>query len=200
MESVDQQLRQLKETYEHMTEGELCAIAENAYDLTEIARKALQAVISRRGIAVSLRLESPSRHKAPKVPEDDLVVFTWPESTGAARRTMETLAAAGIPSFLSLEVRADDVKRAEAAMQRALDKSLEEDGYSEDKDYAVLCPQCRSDEVVLRDCEQGPEASPVAAKYDWSCDVCGHQWKDKGIAQELPDGQGFSREEDEDRS
>ena len=46
MESVDQQVRQLKENYEHMTEGELCAVAENAYDLTEIAREALQAVVS----------------------------------------------------------------------------------------------------------------------------------------------------------
>ena len=53
MESVDQQFRQLKENYERMTEGELCALAEKAYDLTEIAREALQAVIAERGFTVS---------------------------------------------------------------------------------------------------------------------------------------------------
>ena len=51
MESVDQQLWQLKENYARMTEGELGALAEDAYDLTTIAREALQAVISERGIA-----------------------------------------------------------------------------------------------------------------------------------------------------
>ena len=45
MESVDQQFLRQKENYEHMTEGELYALAEKAYDLSEIAREALQAVI-----------------------------------------------------------------------------------------------------------------------------------------------------------
>jgi hypothetical protein len=57
MESVDQQLRQLKENYEHMTEGELYALAEKAYDLTEIARKALQAVIAGKKLAIQLKLD-----------------------------------------------------------------------------------------------------------------------------------------------
>ncbi len=39
MESVDQQWQQLKENYAHMTEDELAALAEGAYDLTEVARK-----------------------------------------------------------------------------------------------------------------------------------------------------------------
>ena len=59
MESVDQQFRQLKENYEHMTEGELCALAEEAYDLTEIAREALQAVILREAYTVRLKLDPP---------------------------------------------------------------------------------------------------------------------------------------------
>ena len=183
MKSVGQQLQQLRESYEHMTEGELCAIAENAYDLTEIAREALQAVLSEKGIAVRLRLESPSPNKAP---EDDLVVFKWPESTGRAQWAMETLAAAGIPSFLSLEVRAEDLKRAEAALQQALDE--DEDPEEEEKDYAVLCPKCHSDALVLKNCESEPGASHWDRKYNWSCDACGHEWKDEGITQEVPGG------------
>jgi hypothetical protein len=74
MESVDQQLRRQKENYAHMTEGELCALAENAYDLTEIARDALQAVITEKGLDLRLKLDPI----APLPPEDeDLVVFRW---------------------------------------------------------------------------------------------------------------------------
>ena len=43
-----------------MTEGELAAIAERAYDLTEIAREALQAVLAERGFTVRLKLEPPA--------------------------------------------------------------------------------------------------------------------------------------------
>ena len=72
MESVDQQFRQLKENYEHMTEGELYALAEKAYDLTEIAREALQAVIMEKGVDLRLKLDP----LAPLPPEDeDLVIF-----------------------------------------------------------------------------------------------------------------------------
>jgi hypothetical protein len=60
MESVDQQFRQLKENYEHMTEGELYGFAEKAYDLTEIAREALQAVITEKGFTVRLKLKLPA--------------------------------------------------------------------------------------------------------------------------------------------
>ena len=61
MESVDQQFRQLKENYEHMTEGELAALAEEAYDLTEIAREALQAVITEKGLDLRLKLDPLAR-------------------------------------------------------------------------------------------------------------------------------------------
>jgi len=193
MKSVDQQWQQLKENYEHMTEGELCALAEDAYDLTEIAREALQAVLSQRGIAVRLKLEptsSGSPHAEP--PEEDLVVFSWPPSAEEAGRTMETLAATGIPSFLSLEVRADDVKRAQAALEAAAD----DDDQEEEKDYAILCPKCRSAAVVLkgRDDTDLTDHLPTA-KFQWSCDACGHQWVDDGITQEAAGGQSWPGEE-----
>lgn len=204
MESVDQQLQQLKENYEHMTEEELCAIAENAYDLTEIAREALQAVITEKGIAVRLKLEPPPSAEPPE--DEDLVIFVRPKSAEEAGRTMETLAAAGIPSFLSLEVRADDLKRAEAALYPAENdddqqEQEEEPEDSEDKTaFAMFCPKCHSDAVVLRNCERAPGASPQDTKYNWSCDACGHQWKDEGIEQEVPAGQAFHSDDEEDEN
>jgi DNA-directed RNA polymerase subunit M/transcription elongation factor TFIIS len=201
MESVDQQFRQLKEKYEHMTEGELNALAEKAYDLTEIAREALQAVIMEKGVDVRLKMDP----LAPLPPEDeDLVVFRWELNIEEAGHTMKTLAAAGIPSFLSLEVRADDVKRAHAAMDREVDAEIEEDDPEENKEFAIFCPKCHSAKVVLKGRTSTLEASPRGVKYQWSCDACGHQWVDDGWVQEVAGGQSWPGEEfrsrDEDSS
>jgi DNA-directed RNA polymerase subunit M/transcription elongation factor TFIIS len=190
MESVDQQWQQQKENYEHMTEGELCALAEKAYDLTEIAREALQAVIMEKGVDVRLKMDP----LAPLPPEDeDLVVIRWEMNIEEARRTMKTLAAAGIPSFLSLEVRADDVKRAQAALDRAYEEDAKDD--LEKTEYAILCPKCHSAKVVLKGRTSTLEASPFGIKYQWSCDACGHQWVDDGITQEAAGGQSWPGEE-----
>jgi len=190
MESDDQQLRQLKENYEHMSEGELCAVAENAYDLTEIFREALQAVLSEKGIAARLRLEPPlwSRHAGP--PDEDLVTFGWPRSAEEAGHIMKTLAAAGIPSFLSLQVRADDVKRALAALDpAAVDDDQEEP--EEEKDYEIHCPKCRSGAVVLDERD-----SFSTAPFHWHCDTCGHQWSDEIVEQEVQPRQEDQTEEE----
>ena len=194
MESVDQQFRQQKEIYEHMTEGELYALAEKAYNLTEIAREALQAVIMEKGVDLRLKLDP----LAPLRPEDeDLVIFRRETNLNETVWTMKALDAAGIPFFLCLEVRAADVKRAHAALKRAIDEEFEEedDDPEEKKQYAVLCPKCRSAKVVLKGRTSDLAASPREVKYRWSCDACGHQWVDDGIVQEVAGGQSWSGEE-----
>jgi DNA-directed RNA polymerase subunit M/transcription elongation factor TFIIS len=50
---------------------------------------------------------------------------------------------------------------------------------------AVRCPQCHSAEVVF---EGGTSTLIVSnddpsQKYQWSCDSCGYQWEDDGVAQ-----------------
>lgn len=190
MESVDQQLRQQKEIYEHMTEGELCALAENANDLTKIAREALQAVLSEKGITVRLRVEP-----LPPPLDKDLLIFGWPQSAEAAGRTMKILAAAGIPSFLSLDVRADDVKRSRAALDRAIYGELEKDDPEEEKEFAILCPKCHSAQVVLQGQESELKETDFTAKFQWRCDACGHQWVDDGMTQEAAGGQSWPGEE-----
>jgi len=189
MESVKQQLRQLKENYEHMTDDELCAVAGNAYDLAEIAREALQAVVSEKGIAVRLRLEPPPWSPA-EPPDEDLVIFSWPRNSEEAGHTMKTLAAAGIPSFLSLEIRADDVKRAQAAMDPAAGDDDQEEP-EEEKNYAILCPKCRSGAVVLEERD-----SFSTAPFHWHCDTCGYHWSDEDIEQAAQPGQKDETEEE----
>jgi DNA-directed RNA polymerase subunit M/transcription elongation factor TFIIS len=190
MESADQQMQQQKENYEHMNDGQLRILAENAYDLTDTAREALQAVITEKGYDVRLKLERPAVER----PEDDLVIFGWAKSPEEAELTIKALAAAGIPSFLNLEVRSGDLQRAHAAMLRAIDEELEE-ADPEDKDYAILCPRCRSAKVVLKGRDTDLAAPPPTAKFQWSCDACGYQWVDDGIAQEAASGQSWPGEE-----
>jgi len=195
MESVDQQLRELKENYERMTEGELCALAEEAYDLTDIAREALQAVITEKGIPVQLRVEPAPRPRFPhaEAPDENLVIFGWARTAEEAGRTMKTLAASGIPSFLNLEVRASDVERAQAALDRVLEEDDEDP--EEKKEYAVLCPKCRSAKVVLEGQVLYLVEPTLADKFQWSCDACGYRWVDNGYTQEAAGGQSWPGEE-----
>lgn len=195
MESVDEQFRQQKEDYEHMSEGELYALAEKAYDLTEIAREALQAVITEKGLALRLKL---GPLELPRPEDEDLVIFRWERNSEEAGWTMKALAAAGIPSCICVEVRAHDLKRAKAAFDRALDDSFEEedDDPEEKKEYAIVCPKCRSAKVVMKGhyIDQVAE-SPPRAKFQWSCDACGHYWADYGFVQEVAGGQSWPGEE-----
>ena len=109
--------------------------------------------------------------------------------------------------LVSLKVREVDWDRASIALTKAADagwwdkaswwdNGKEEEGSDEEKDYAILCPKCRSPKVVLagRDTEVLAE-SPPRDKFQWSCDACGHQWVDEGIVQEVPGGQSWPGEE-----
>lgn len=218
MESLDQQFRQLKENYEHMTEGELYALAEKAYDLTEIAREALQAVLSERGIAVRIKLERRAPLRAEPLEDDEgLINFQWPDNAEHAWRWMRVLTAAGIPSFLgpdnvmhleefqgqfdgpvSLKIRDVDRDRAYAAVAHARARARAngwEKEPEDEKDYAILCPNCRSAKVVLEGRDSKLTEPPPTAKFQWRCDDCGHQWVDDGILKEVAGGQSWPGEE-----
>jgi rubrerythrin len=187
MESVDQQLLQLKERYAQMTEDELAALAQAASDLTEVAQEALQAVIAERGLDIQLKMEPPAQLRGHPPEDKELVILGWAENAEQAGRVMEALTAAGISSFLNVEVLEGDFKRAHAALD-----AFEDEDTEEEKDYAVLCPKCRSGAVVLE--ERDPSST---APFHWHCDTCGHQWSDEGIEQEVLPGQEEERSGEE---
>ena len=180
MESVDQQWQRLKERYAQMTESELAALAEDASDLTEVAQEALQAVIAERGLDIQLKMEPPAPLRGHPPEEENIVTIGWPENAEQGGRVMEALTAAGIPSFFALGVLESDLKRARAAVAQAYEDDATDDG----KNYAVLCPKCRSGTPVLEERD-----SSSTAPYHWHCDACGHQWSDEGIVEEVPAGQ-----------
>ena len=128
------------------------------------------------------------------------------------RLTMGALSAAGIPSFLGpdrvmhleefqgrfdgpvgLKIRDVDRDRTVATLRRALAAAWGDNkDPDEEKNYAVLCPKCRSAKVILegRDTDD-LDKSPRRDKFQWSCDACGHQWVDDGILQEVAGGQSW---------
>ena len=117
-----------------------------------------------------------------------------------ARQLMSVLESAGFKAYLGPEnlesvedyrgsyedgveitVMKFQVQFAIAALRRFAARAPDPDP-SDDVEYAVFCPSCNSRDVVFRgvDVEPGKEPGPDA-KYNWTCEACGHQWKDDGI-------------------
>jgi DNA-directed RNA polymerase subunit M/transcription elongation factor TFIIS len=206
MESVDQV--RLREHYAGMTEDEIGALAAQAYNLTEIGREALAAVIAEKGFKIQLR-EAP----APEEPRGagdskdqlDLKSICQVKSEADARRAKGILHANSIASCLGPDDIADlenfkgsfdggvDVKvfsedssragwvlreYAPDLMKRDDDHILEDE---EQLDYAVTCPKCQSEDIVLDETEAQPGHGKFPEKFRWTCAACGHQWQDEGI-------------------
>jgi DNA-directed RNA polymerase subunit M/transcription elongation factor TFIIS len=219
MESLDQQEQwhQLTDTYRHMTEEELCRVADDAFDLVPIAREALQAVISERGLKIQLALAPPpppslessdyiddtEDTEDPEDPAHKLVCVRTVRSESEAKQLKALLDANFIASCLGPEniVDLEDIKASfdggielkvhSLNSHRAVDALAlyapeeEEEDPDEDAEYAVLCPKCHSQEVTFSNAVDEAAATSAETKYNWTCDACGHEWTDEGIAQKL---------------
>ncbi len=53
-------------------------------------------------------------------------------------------------------------------------------------ELTVRCPNCHSAEVVFegRALEPGKAMDESSREFKWTCDSCGHQWEDDGVAKE----------------
>jgi hypothetical protein len=203
-----EQWRRLKETYSIMSEDELQAIADEAYDLTDIAKQALQFEISGRGLTIRLQDKPPSKTTMPHAPASDFnyadsVVRTVYRVRGLpeARKLQEILEAFNIPSCLGpdnlenadafepgfeggVDVKVCDFHMARA--QKVLDQHLPpelkepEDPIDMDEDWTALCPKCHSNEIFFQGGDSEPAARSVSSsQFAWICDACGHQWNDE---------------------
>ncbi len=68
--------RRLKETYQQMSEEELANIADEAYQLTDLAKDALQTEVSSRKLDLTLRMEPPEEDGVPEPAESREVSST----------------------------------------------------------------------------------------------------------------------------
>jgi hypothetical protein len=194
MDSLDQaeEWRRLKEFYARMNEGELEVVANEAYDLTDIAKPLLKDEIARRGLKIELRTERARRVVAApssSLPKLDLAMVGTLYSAEDARTAKQFLDASSIPSYwgpdsvdsleelksgfdegIDLKVQQEDRARVFAALGRLFPPP-------EDKEFTFVCPKCLSPEIVFHDLD-------ATEKFNWSCEECGHTWKDDGVEQE----------------
>jgi DNA-directed RNA polymerase subunit M/transcription elongation factor TFIIS len=203
VESVEE-WRRLKELYARLTDEELQALADNGYELTDVAKQALRGEILTRGLQIQVR-DVPAPPESPYEPSDfdpsdlDLVVVhrTW--DLTEARQVKGILNDARIPSYLGPE-NLEDVEVLKSSFENGLDVKVREVDNQfalqvlakslpteepDDTDHVPVCPRCKSDEIVFQslDTSQSP-SSGFEAKFNWSCDACGYQWKDDGIEEE----------------
>jgi hypothetical protein len=206
---VNQEWSRLQELYAGMDEDELQLIADDAYDLTELARQAFKAEVSRRGLKMTLRGAPASA--IPEPPSDSSIDLDPKQLTDLHRvwsreeavKMKEILDWAGVPVFfgpdliedplqiLSFEqgvdtrVRDFDQQRAYAALAKGWSREHADDPPSEEKeeDYVARCPKCHSDQIVFESLDPGtsPNQSAFDSVYNWSCDACGYKWQDDGI-------------------
>ena len=190
--------------YAHLTDEELQAVADAGYELTEVAKPALQAEILGRGLHIQLR-DAPTPPPFPDGgnefdPSDlDLVVAHRVWDLSEARQVKGILDEAGIPSYLGphnledvetfessfengvdLKVRYTDNQRALQLLSQSLPPEPEGE-----KEYVALCPKCHSPEIVLQSRDAAEDTnSAFGGNFNCSCDACGYEWKDDGIEQE----------------
>jgi DNA-directed RNA polymerase subunit M/transcription elongation factor TFIIS len=202
--SEAEESRRLQELYAHLTDEEVQSVADDAYQLTDVAKQVLQVEIRGRGLRIQLK----DRSTPPRVdqgerdfdPSDlDLVVAHRVWDLSEARQVKGILDDAGIPSYLG----PDNIENVEAFKSsfengvdlkvtyidnqralRAISQSLPP-GPEGEKEYVALCPKCHSDEIVFEDRDTPLNAGPAFDEgFNWSCEGCGYRWKDDGIEHE----------------
>jgi DNA-directed RNA polymerase subunit M/transcription elongation factor TFIIS len=208
VETIDraEEWRRLKELYLRMSDEELEVVANDGYDLTDVARQALQGEIARRGLKVDLKngpepaLE-PEGDAVPNADELDLVSVQQVWDREQATKVKDVLNENGLPAFIGpanaenvddfagsfdcgvdVKVRYVDSARASAVLSRAFPRDSEEES-AQGSEYVARCPKCHSDEIVFLGLDDNSPDAPDA-QFNWSCDHCGYKWKDDGVEQQ----------------
>ena len=145
--------------------------------------------------------ENQSRNGYPEGfdPEDwGLISFSHVDDIEQARKLKACFDDAGIPSYfgpgvvddlrllaspfkgtLEVKVREVDLGRARVVMNDCA-AAPADGGTDNTAVYSAHCPKCRSTEIVFQELDE----SGTAPEFSWSCDACGHRWKDDGVESE----------------
>ena len=144
MKSIDQEWRELTELYSQMSEGELQALANEAYDLTDMARDVLRGEISRRGLHMQLQdqpapTEVGQNHAPPSAEFDpaelDLVPFGRVFDIDEARRIKSIFENGGVLSYFGPD-HVENVEELKAAFDAEKAESLKR-GFEVGIEYSV---------------------------------------------------------------
>lgn len=212
METIDraEEWRRLKELYREKADEELAVVAAEGYQLTDLARQALEAEIASRHLSIAIVSEPPEDFIEPEPMGDDnfdpigldlvpLGVY-WEREAIAERKNI--LDAAGIPSYIGegaaervddfhgsfergieLLVRGVDLQHAFQACAYHAQQKENQTATPEDDNYIPpKCPKCGSEDIVFEGRDPNLTSDNSAdSKFNWSCDACGHEWEDDGV-------------------
>lgn len=206
---IAQEWRRLQSLYAGMSEEELEAVANEGYELTDVAKQALTAEISRRGLQVIVRLapgteENQTQQQGdadfdPANLELGSGCIVWNREQAAWVR--KTFTDAGIPCYFGpnlaedidglqfpegigaqVKVLTSDLDRARYVLRDFDTQFPSGDADDETADLTVRCPTCQSTEIVFEGLDsEAPDEDGRGAKYNWNCDTCGYQWTDDGV-------------------
>jgi hypothetical protein len=206
---VQKEWRELLETYSQMADQELQSLAAEGYELTDLAKQALQSQLKARGLKADL-VETPpvseafdegdQRDQRGNVDPSELdlidVMRAW--DANEARTLKSALDKGGVPSFIGpnnldsvddyhgsfengipIRVRESDQQRAARALAPMF-SAVPKDTSAED-DYQARCPKCHSDEIVFLELDRSSSPPDAEPKFHWHCDACGNDWEDDGV-------------------
>lgn len=189
--------------YGEMTEGELEALAAEAGSLTDIARRALQSELDKRGLPAEMQTPAAAVIKTPRPRK--LVTLRRFRDMPEALLAKTILDSAGI--FCSLDdvniIRTDwlwsnlvggiklrvEEEDLEAASNLLNQDSPVSQAASAGEFPGPACPRCRSIDISVEDVEEpatnagrlvfsGGDSDP-----NWTCHACGHSWQDVDFAE-----------------
>lgn len=182
-----------------MADGELEKIADDGANLSDVARDALAAEISKRKLGVSL---SPLAPVEPEPEPSKIVTIRKYLNVPDALLAKSLLESAGIECFLADEnlvrldwfwsnaiggvklwVREEDAPAAIAVLdQNPPERPDTEEIVSEEP---TKCPKCHSSDVTFRGLKRRAALASLALGVPmpfrhiaWKCRACGHVWED----------------------
>jgi DNA-directed RNA polymerase subunit M/transcription elongation factor TFIIS len=203
--------RRLSELYGNMSDSELLALARKQSELTDVAQGALANEMSFRKLKLTPEEPAKPQRQLdlanldPAYEEDrKLVEIRTVWSLADALQVQQLLDQAGIPFFmgtematgvdavtsnfvdgLSVKVMNIGVPWARQALEYYEPRNEPEaEKEVEPEDVAVRCPRCNSTEVVFDNLvgEEPKTEKDSPQEFEWTCDACGHRWKDDGVA------------------
>jgi hypothetical protein len=195
--TTEQERGRIARVYAAMTEEELEKIAATGYELSEIARQALEAEISRRGR--DILIAEPPGFDVYEL--NETVTLRKFRDLPEALLAKGSLESAGIGAYLiddnmvrmdwfysnliggiKLKVRPEDADAANEVLSQPIPEAIEVEGI--DRYDQPKCPRCQSLDVSYRQLNKLVSYGsmylgvPVPVhKHAWTCQACRYEWQ-----------------------
>jgi hypothetical protein len=205
MTNTDQERERLTRVYAGMSDGQLEKIANEADELTDVARQVLEAQIQRRGIVFEQTPEAtPHREvaSADAAGPDGLVTIRQFRDLHDALLAQGTLQSADIECFIAddnmvrldwfisnllggvkLRVRQEDAQAALDILEQEIPEGFDVEGVGQYEQ--PRCPKCQSLDISFEEYAKGASltvawvAAPIPIRREkWKCHSCGHEWQE----------------------